>query len=162
MSCVWWSPALPAPFVQFDAPFVHTCVRVQCACPPPSHSPILTLAGAGAQQILQHRSIPQISYASSSPELSDADLYPTFFRTPPSDDLQAEAVADFLLTNLGFSQACIVNTDTDSYSVSGANAFEHSFTAAGGIIVERFFVPDSPTYEEVVSKMDLLAASTCR
>ena len=40
--------------------------------------------------------LPQISYASTSPSLSNRDLYTYFYRTIPPDDLQAKAIVDLL------------------------------------------------------------------
>ncbi|XP_078524876.1 extracellular calcium-sensing receptor-like [Lissotriton helveticus] len=40
---------------------------------------------------------PQISYASSSPILSNKQMFPSFFRTIPSDDTQAQLLAELLL-----------------------------------------------------------------
>ena len=40
---------------------------------------------------------PQVSYASTSPLLSNRDRYTYFFRTIPPDDLQARAIIDLLL-----------------------------------------------------------------
>ena len=40
--------------------------------------------------------VPQISYSSTSPALSDGTKFPFFLRTPPSDAFQAEAMVDVL------------------------------------------------------------------
>ena len=43
-----------------------------------------------------HSVIPQISYASTSPFLSDKTRYPYFFRTCPSDVQQAKALSELI------------------------------------------------------------------
>jgi len=40
--------------------------------------------------------VPQISYSSSSPELSNKERFPYFSRVLPSDTLQAKAMADLV------------------------------------------------------------------
>ena len=50
------------------------------------------------QQLLQWSSIPQISYGSTTPALSDKVTYPTLARTVPSDKLLVQGVVEFLET----------------------------------------------------------------
>lgn len=47
-------------------------------------------------KLTNHSAIPQISYASTSPELSDNSKYPYFFRTCPSDVHQARALSELI------------------------------------------------------------------
>ena len=47
--------------------------------------------------LLRLFNIPQVSYASSSPVLSNRDRYGYFYRTVPADDLQARAMIDLAL-----------------------------------------------------------------
>ena len=50
-------------------------------------------ASMAANGVLSAAGIPQISYASTSPALSDATAYPDFFRVVPSDALQGQALS---------------------------------------------------------------------
>lgn len=49
-----------------------------------------------AAQVFTNARVPQISYASTSPRLSDGIAYPYFLRTPPSDSFQADAIVDLI------------------------------------------------------------------
>ena len=46
-----------------------------------------------------HSVVPQISYASTSPFLSDKTKYPYFFRTCPSDAHQAKALSELVMAH---------------------------------------------------------------
>lgn len=48
------------------------------------------------QQLVQWASIPQISYGSTTPAISDKATYPTLTRTVPSDKLLIEGVIEFM------------------------------------------------------------------
>ena len=48
-------------------------------------------------EMLAPMGVTQVSYASSAPDLSDKEKYPTFLRTVPSDTEQAHVLIDFLL-----------------------------------------------------------------
>ena len=69
-------------------------------------------ASMGANAVLSAAGIPMISYASSSPALSDATAYPHFYRIFPSDALQGEAVAD-MITASGLSNTAILHMTND-------------------------------------------------
>ena len=56
-------------------------------------------ASMGANAVLAAAGIPMVSYASTSPALSDATAYPHFYRIVPSDALQGEAVADMIMAS---------------------------------------------------------------
>ena len=47
-------------------------------------------------RMTNHSTMPQISYASTSPLLSDKSKYPYFFRTCPSDEYQAKALSELI------------------------------------------------------------------
>ena len=54
--------------------------------------------------------IPQISYASTSPELSDRERFPYFSRVLPSDTLQAEAMS-ILVKSLNWNYVATINEE---------------------------------------------------
>ncbi|XP_027754799.1 taste receptor type 1 member 3, partial [Empidonax traillii] len=70
--------------------------------------------------------IPQVSYAASSEKLSNAQLYPSFYRTVPSDKNLVEAVV-LLLNRFGWNWIATIATD-DEY---GQGAQELFLSTAG-------------------------------
>ena len=54
--------------------------------------------------------VPQISYSSTSPALSDGAKFPFFLRTPPSDAFQAEAMVDVLASALPLTELASLST----------------------------------------------------
>ncbi|KAH0502888.1 Metabotropic glutamate receptor 8 [Microtus ochrogaster] len=70
------------------------------------------------QQILQ---IPQISYASTAPELSDNTRYDFFSRVVPPDSYQAQAMVD-IVTALGWNYVSTLASE-GNYGESGVEAF---------------------------------------
>ena len=69
-------------------------------------------ASMGANGVLSAAGIPMISYASTSPALSDATAYPHFYRIVPSDALQGQAAADMILAS-GAMNTAIVHMTND-------------------------------------------------
>lgn len=78
--------------------------------------------------------IPQISYASTAPELSDNTRYDFFSRVVPPDSYQAQAMVD-IVTALGWNYVSTLASE-GNYGESGVEAFtqisreigEHVFT----------------------------------
>ncbi|XP_050178569.1 taste receptor type 1 member 3 [Myiozetetes cayanensis] len=70
--------------------------------------------------------IPQVSYAASSEKLSNAQLYPSFYRTVPSDKNLVEAVV-LLLNRFGWNWIATIASD-DEY---GQGAQELFLSTAG-------------------------------
>lgn len=77
--------------------------------------------------------IVQLSYASSSPTLSNRKLYPYFMRNVPSDADQGVALAD-LVDAMGWTKGATISTD-DSYGTGLITVFTNVFTERGGTIV---------------------------
>ncbi|NWR29649.1 TS1R3 protein, partial [Tachuris rubrigastra] len=70
--------------------------------------------------------IPQVSYAASSEKLSNAEMYPSFYRTVPSDKNLVEAVV-LLLNRFGWNWIATIASD-DEY---GQRAQELFLSTAG-------------------------------
>uniref|UniRef100_F7AT22 Forkhead box protein N3 n=1 Tax=Xenopus tropicalis TaxID=8364 RepID=F7AT22_XENTR len=74
------------------------------------------LAGDCSQQCLESFCIVfvllQISYFATSPVLSDRNLFPSFFRTVPSDEFQMRGLAQ-LVSHFGWSWVGLLATDND-------------------------------------------------
>ena len=66
--------------------------------------------------------VPMISYASTSPDLSNSDRYPLFFRTIPSDSFQARAIAA-LIKKYKWTYVHGIYS-TDAYGSAGFRALE--------------------------------------
>ena len=86
--------------------------------------PVIAVVGGASSRIsttvstlFSADNIPQISYSSTSPTLSDKDIYRTFFRTIPSDLYQANAIAD-ILEHFNWTYVSIVSSD-DEYGRNG-------------------------------------------
>eukprot|EP00079_Xenopus_tropicalis_P034438 XP_017948209.1 PREDICTED: uncharacterized protein LOC100492511 [Xenopus tropicalis] len=63
-------------------------------------------------QILGLYQYPQISYFATSPVLSDRNLFPSFFRTVPSDEFQMRGLAQ-LVSHFGWSWVGLLANDND-------------------------------------------------
>ena len=85
-------------------------------------------ASMGANAILSAAGIPQISYASTSPALSDATAYPGFFRVVPSDAFQGSVVAEVMTADMQDNVAVVHMTN--AYGSGLADAFVANMDAA--------------------------------
>ncbi|RLV63995.1 hypothetical protein DV515_00017706, partial [Chloebia gouldiae] len=75
--------------------------------------------------------IPQISYASTAPELSDPGRYEFFSRVVPPDSYQAQAMVA-VVRALGWSYVSTLASE-GNYGESGVEAFVQSSREAGGL-----------------------------
>lgn len=73
--------------------------------------------------------IPQISYASTAPELSDDRRYDFFSRVVPPDSFQAQAMVD-IVKALGWNYVSTVASE-GSYGEKGVDAFMQLSREAG-------------------------------
>ncbi|KAJ7375247.1 hypothetical protein OS493_001992 [Desmophyllum pertusum] len=87
--------------------------------------------------------IPQISYGSSSAELSNKELYGNFFRTVPPDTFQAQALVD-VIRHYGWTYVYTINSN-DNYGKKGMKLFHKIARKAGICIAKAASLPSLPT-----------------
>ena len=120
-------------------------------------------ASMGANSILAPAGVPMLSYASTSPTLSDSTSYPDFYRIAPSDELQGKALAD-LVASQGHMSTAVIAMNND-YGSGVASAFESNFNAMDGhSVCVRYDFDDSAftasTVEEAIGAI-AGASETC-
>lgn len=86
--------------------------------------------------------IPQISYASTAPELSDNTRYDFFSRVVPPDSYQAQAMLD-IVTAMGWNYVSTLASE-GNYGESGVEAFVQISRETGRKLTEFTRVRSSP------------------
>ncbi|XP_030330365.1 metabotropic glutamate receptor 6-like [Strigops habroptila] len=135
--------------------------------PPPER--LVGVIGASASSVsimvanvLRLFNIPQISYASTAPELSDPARYGFFSRVVPPDSQQAAAMVA-VSRALGWSYVATVASE-GSYGESGVEAFVQSSREAGGLcIAQSIKIPREPRpgeFDKLIGR--LMETSTAR
>ncbi|KAM9584631.1 metabotropic glutamate receptor 6-like [Morphnus guianensis] len=135
--------------------------------PPPER--LVGVIGASASSVsimvanvLRLFAIPQISYASTAPELSDPGRYEYFSRVVPPDSYQAQAMVD-VVRALGWSYVSTLASE-GNYGESGVEAFVQSSREAGGLcIAQSIKIPREPRpgeFAKVIGR--LMETSTAR
>ena len=96
---------------------------------------------AAMASVLTPDKIIQISYASTSPALSDRSKYPYFMRNVPSDADQGIAISD-LVESFGWTKGATINT-ADSYGTGLVSYFTANFNQTSGntILTAQVFDP---------------------
>uniref|UniRef100_A0A8C5MJ02 G-protein coupled receptors family 3 profile domain-containing protein n=1 Tax=Leptobrachium leishanense TaxID=445787 RepID=A0A8C5MJ02_9ANUR len=83
-------------------------------------------------QILGLYRYPQVSYFSTSPFLSNRNLFPSFFRTIPSDEFQSRGLAQ-LVKYFGWSWVGLLATDND-YGQIGIQVVKQEIIMSGACV----------------------------
>ena len=131
----------------------------------PHNNDIVAVIGAAYSKVsiqiahlLRLFEIPQISYASTSAELSDKDKFKYFMRTVPPDKLQANALKD-IVEHLNWTYVSTV-ASSGEYGVSGIEAFEREYVKSlGQCIATREKVPQNPTEQDFLTIIENLYAA---
>lgn len=101
----------------------------------------------------QETTVPFISFGATDPNLSEMQ-YPFFMRVAPSDVLQMEAIAAFVV-NYGWREVVVFHMD-DDYGTNGASALSDSLQIRGSRVVEKVaFVPwiDKPGIDKELARL---------
>ncbi|KAJ1095630.1 hypothetical protein NDU88_000789 [Pleurodeles waltl] len=112
--------------------------------------------------VLRLFAIPQISYASTAPELSDNNRYDFFSRVVPPDSYQAQAMVD-IVKALGWNYVSTLASE-GNYGESGVEAFVQISRESGGVcIAQSIKIPREPRpgeFDKVIKR--LLETSNAR
>ncbi|KAM7142051.1 metabotropic glutamate receptor 6 isoform 2-T3 [Molossus nigricans] len=131
----------------------EAAVRCPGGLPPLRAAPperVVAVVGASASSVsimvanvLRLFAIPQISYASTAPELSDSTRYDFFSRVVPPDSYQAQAMVD-IVRALGWNYVSTLASE-GNYGESGIEAFVQISREAGGVcIAQSIKIPREP------------------
>ena len=96
--------------------------------------------------LLRVFNIPQVSYGSTTPVLSDKDLYGYFLRTVPSNSFQGKAMVD-VVRYFGWSYVMTVYSP-GQYGEKGMEKFYEEAERAGLCIANKKKLPAFPTEED--------------
>uniref|UniRef100_A0AAY4BIF9 G-protein coupled receptors family 3 profile domain-containing protein n=1 Tax=Denticeps clupeoides TaxID=299321 RepID=A0AAY4BIF9_9TELE len=105
--------------------------------------------------VLRLFEIPQISYASTSPELSDNNRYDFFSRVVPPDSYQAQAMVD-IVKAMGWNYVSTLASE-GNYGESGVDAFIQISREAGGLCVAQSLkIPRDPKpgeFDKIIKRL---------
>ncbi|KAM7411141.1 hypothetical protein PAMA_021225 [Pampus argenteus] len=105
--------------------------------------------------ILRLFEIPQVSYASTAPELSDNNRYDFFTRVVPPDSYQAQAMLD-IVKALGWNYVSTLASE-GNYGESGVEAFMQISREAGGVcIAQSVKIPREPSdgeFDKIIKRL---------
>ena len=104
--------------------------------------------------LLRVFNIPQVSYGSTTPVLSDKDLYGYFFRTVPSNSYQGRAMVD-VVRHFGWTYVMTVYS-AGEYGEKGMEKFYDEAERAGLCIAKRKKLPPFPTEEDFANTVQEL------
>lgn len=103
------------------------------------------------ERITTQNEVILISPASSSPKLTG--ISPFFFRTWPSDVLEASVIADFAYKKLRIKKVVIIYVNND-YGIGLKEEFKKTFTNFGGkVLLVEGYPQDSKEFRSILTKV---------
>lgn len=115
--------------------------------------PLVSDVSIAVANLLRVFNIPQVSYGSTSADLSNKEIYSYFFRTVPPDSFQAHAIVD-VLREYQWNYVFTVNS-YGNYGQKGMAELQKAAKAAGICTANAAQLPVLPTSEDfkaVISK----------
>ncbi|XP_077326760.1 extracellular calcium-sensing receptor-like [Lithobates pipiens] len=103
---------------------------------------------------------PQISYVSSLASLSNRFLYPSFFRTIPSDDKQAHALAK-LVSYMGWNWVGLLSNDED-YGILGSQVLKEDLQKLGVCLAYYEIFGQATSQRKLNNIADLVVRSSAK
>ena len=101
-----------------------------------------------AESVTVPNGVVQISPASTSPALTDLADDGFFWRTPPSDALQGQVLAEAMAEEFGADATVNTGTRNDAYGTALVGVFEENWEANGGTIgASVSWNPEASTFD---------------
>jgi ABC-type branched-subunit amino acid transport system substrate-binding protein len=116
-------------------------------------------ASMGANSVLSTYGIPQVSYASTYPGLSDDSAYSGFMRVVPSDAQLGQAIS-YAMNQTGDSYPAMIH-ETGDYGSSTADAFEDAYGSSNICSTMSYVDTESHTPAEFYEEVDSLMNDGC-
>ncbi len=107
-----------------------------------------------AESVTIPNSIIQISPASTSPALSELEDNGMFWRTPPSDAVQGEVLAQAMADEFGAEATVNTGTRNDAYGTALTGVFEEAWREGGGTIGNSVqWNPEAATFDSEAQQL---------
>ncbi|XP_041441602.1 extracellular calcium-sensing receptor-like [Xenopus laevis] len=119
-----------------------------------------TTASIIMAQILGLYRYPQISYFATSPILNDRDLFPSFFRTIPSDEYQMKGLAQLVLY-FGWTWVGIL-ADDDDYGQYGLQMVKQEIINGGACVAFTEYILTGQANRDAPRLVQILRESTAK
>ncbi|XP_075062552.1 extracellular calcium-sensing receptor-like [Mixophyes fleayi] len=103
---------------------------------------------------------PQVSYAASVISLSNRVLYPSFFRTAPSDDKQTRAFAKLVLY-MGWTWVGLLSLNND-YGIQGSQILKEELQKMGVCIAYHETFGQGTSFKKIQSIANIIVQSSAK
>ncbi|XP_075715684.1 extracellular calcium-sensing receptor-like [Rhinoderma darwinii] len=120
----------------------------------------LSLLSIAMAAILGVYRYPQVSYAASINSLSDRSLYPSFFRTVPSDDKQSQALAK-LVSFMGWKWVGLLSLNND-YGILGSQILKDKLQKLGVCIAYHETFGQGTSFAKLQAIANIIVQSSAK